>query len=184
MVAVTLESVGFDPSAAGAAVDDGGMSWVLTAPGDIGATVIASLFRRSDSPDELVGDANSAERAEALIDLVTAALPDAELLDHEVQTLADLARSHDPQRVSSGPGPADPEVAEVLGNFIRSMEERWVDESTPALGGRTPRDALTDPIGREQLEQLLASLPRIDNPGAMSPVRLRARLDLPEPSAL
>jgi hypothetical protein len=183
-VGAALESVGFE---SGAAVEDveideiDELSWVLTTIGQIGPTIISQLFLRSDCPDELVGDANSAERAEALIDLVAAALPDAELIDHEVQTLADLARSYDPERVSSELDVTDPEVAEVLANFMQSMEERWIDESIPALGGRTPRDAITDPIGREQVEQLLASFPHIDHPGAMSPVRLRALLGLPEP---
>jgi hypothetical protein len=184
-VGAALESVGFGSSASGASADEiDELSWVLTAPGQIGPTVISQLFLRSDCPDELVGDANSAERAEALIDLVAAALPDAELIDHEVQTLADLARAYDPERVSSELDVTDPQVAEMLTNFMHSMEERWIDESIPALGGRTPRDAITDPIGREQVEQLLASVPIIDDPGAMSPVRLRALLGLPEPPAM
>jgi hypothetical protein len=55
-----------------------------------------------------------------------------------------------------------------------------LDESIPALGGRTPRDAVGNPIAREQLEQLLASFPEPgpDDVGPMSPDRLRRALDL------
>lgn len=37
-------------------------------------------------------------------------------------------------------------------------EARWVDEPVPALGGRTPRQALDDPTRREDLFALLREL--------------------------
>jgi hypothetical protein len=38
---------------------------------------------------------------------------------------------------------------------MREQEERWVDESIPALGGLTPRQAADEPTRREQLVALL-----------------------------
>jgi hypothetical protein len=32
---------------------------------------------------------------------------------------------------------------------------KWVDEKIPALGGKTPRDAVKTPEGREKVEELL-----------------------------
>ncbi len=62
-------------------------------------------------------------------------------------------------------------------------EERWVDEHIPALGGRTPRQAVQDPIGREEVLQLLASFPEPGDAGSggpigMSPDRIRSLLGL------
>jgi hypothetical protein len=38
----------------------------------------------------------------------------------------------------------------------RQMQARWLDDSVPALGGLTPRQAAADPTRREQLERLLS----------------------------
>ena len=75
---------------------------------------------------------------------------------------------------------SDPALRQVMAEFIADQERRWLDESIPALGGRTPRDAAQDPIGREQLAQLLGSFPAPapDEVGMMSPDRLRKALAL------
>ena len=74
----------------------------------------------------------------------------------------------------------DPQVRAILAQHIAQYEARWLDESIPALGGRTPRDAVMDPVGREDVIRLLASLPvpNDDEVGAMDPRRLRAALGL------
>ena len=86
----------------------------------------------------------------------------------------------DPADAPPRPDLTDPVLRQVLAEFIADQERRWLDESIPALGGRTPRDAAEDPIGREQLEQLLASFPEsaADDLGVMSAERLRKALDL------
>jgi hypothetical protein len=68
----------------------------------------------------------------------------------------------------------------ALAEYVADYERRWLDESIPALGGRTPRDAAGDPIGRKELARLLASfpVPEPDQIGAMNPDRLRAALGL------
>lgn len=73
----------------------------------------------------------------------------------------------------------DPEVSAALTEVIRQYEQDWLDESIPALAGRTPRQAAADPTRRPDLIRLLDSFPdHPDDPGAMSPRRLRAALDL------
>jgi hypothetical protein len=75
--------------------------------------------------------------------------------------------------------PADPAVAAALDQFIRDYEQKWLDESIPALAGHTPRQAAADPTRRGDLIRLLDSFPaHHDNPGTMNPDRLRAALDL------
>lgn len=36
--------------------------------------------------------------------------------------------------------------------------KKWLNEPIPALGGKTPRQAASDPAMREQLEELLKSV--------------------------
>jgi SEC-C motif len=130
--------------------------------------------------DELICDANSAERAELAEALVDEALGDAELIDVDRRTMEEAALAVDLDDRSEPLDQSDPAIREVLERFVAEMEERWLDESIPALGGRTPREAVKDPVGREEVEQLLASFPSLtgDEPGMMDPDRLRRALGL------
>lgn len=67
---------------------------------------------------------------------------------------------------------------EVLDGFIRLYEDTWLDESIPALGGRSPREVAADPTRRDDLIRLLDSFPQAETPGMMSVARLRAALGL------
>jgi hypothetical protein len=75
---------------------------------------------------------------------------------------------------------SDPAVRQAIDQMMRDHELRWVDEEIPALGGRTPREAVGDPVGREEVEQLLASMPDVEAMGGfgMDPARIRALLGL------
>jgi len=61
-----------------------------------------------------------------------------------------------PKRASSL---EDEEIPEkLLPIFSRKMEEwvtQWLDEKLPALDGKTPREAVRTPEGREKVEELL-----------------------------
>lgn len=98
--------------------------------------------------------------------------PDAVLVDDAVLDLDEV-------EPTSAPRVDDPAVLEVVARLIADHEQRWLDEHDPALGGRTPREAVQDPIGREEVLQLLAGFPEPE-PGApgMSPARLRTALGL------
>ncbi|MET0145217.1 MAG: SEC-C domain-containing protein [Ilumatobacteraceae bacterium] len=139
-------------------------------------TVIAGLRLVGD---ELTVEVNSSERAAELQLLVADALPDAEVIDVDVHP---FEMPDEPIR-TSGTRTADlddPAIRAALAEHIAGYERRWLDESIPALGGRTPREAAGDPIGREELTRLLASfpVPGPDEVGAMDPDRLRAELGL------
>jgi hypothetical protein len=131
--------------------------------------------------DELICEANSTERAELAEALVEEAVSGAELIDVDRRTMEEMAQGVDPDDLPEPLDQSDPAIREVLEQFVAEMEERWLDESIPALGGRTPREAVKDPVGREEVEQLLASFPAAaeDEPGMMDPDRLRQALGLP-----
>ena len=90
-------------------------------------------------------------------------------------------RHGDPAHRATGPPPApnlldDPEMADVREQISAELERRWLDDHIPALGGRTPREAALDPIGRHELERLLDSFD--GGPGLMDVARLRQALGL------
>jgi hypothetical protein len=61
---------------------------------------------------------------------------------------------------------------------VQQYERQWVDESVPALHGLT-RQALDDPVEREELDRLLATMEdRFVGPGTMNPGRVRRLLGL------
>jgi hypothetical protein len=53
-----------------------------------------------------------------------------------------------------------PEVQEQIAEIIHKHWEGWVDESIPALGGQTPREAISSPDGRESVAALLREAER------------------------
>jgi hypothetical protein len=129
--------------------------------------------------DVLTVEVNSAERAAELQLLVADALPDAEILDVDARPFELPDAPVDPSEMRR-PDLDDPALRAVLAEHVAGYERRWLDESIPALAGRTPREAAGDPIGREELTRLLASfpVPGPDDVGVMSPDRLRAALEL------
>jgi hypothetical protein len=76
----------------------------------------------------------------------------------------------------SGGVDLDPEVREEI---IEVMENRWLGESIPALGGATPREAADDPTRRDDLLALLRQFGDPDQTGpamTMSASSLRKKL--------
>jgi hypothetical protein len=177
------------PDPAGAALvaagfqDDGEGTFTLVAntASQHGRIVLSATI----DGDRLVVSANSDARAAEAQALIARALPDAELVDrdrHDVDEFLDERPQPEPGvsgPLPSLPGVADEEVAAMVGEFMRGYEREWLDHEIPALGGRTPRQAAADPIGRHQLERLLATFSRLpaDEIG-MDPDRIRHQLGL------
>jgi len=55
---------------------------------------------------------------------------------------------------------AVPEVRARIEEMLRAHYANWATEKLPALGGRTPRQAVKDPEGREMVEALLVQMER------------------------
>ncbi|HET8930331.1 MAG TPA: hypothetical protein VFN21_06715, partial [Acidimicrobiales bacterium] len=93
----------------------------------------------------------------------------------------------DPDDATGLIDPADmpPEIQAAVRRQMDAYEQAWVDESIPALGGATPREALDDPTRRDDLFRLLdqmeqhdAALSEAKRALGMRPARLRELLGL------
>jgi len=153
----------------------------------------------------LTVEANSEERMDRVLRVLTTSIPQMEVLVDERRPLSstktggtrDVQSGDDwprgKARAASGKEAADQgqgaegQVAlppEVLEQLQDRFERRWCEEHVPALGGLTPRQAAADPSRREALERLLAELERANRgrPAdtiGVRPARLREILGLP-----
>ena len=56
----------------------------------------------------------------------------------------------------------DPGVRKQLQDVMQTQVETWIHQKIPALGGRTPLEAVRDPDGKEMVEALLLDWERRD----------------------
>jgi hypothetical protein len=81
----------------------------------------------------------------------------------------------------------DPEMRKHFQEKMQEQVEAWANEKVPALGGRTPMEAVKDPDGREIVDSLLVQWERHAEEGMYSHgvrpdiSRLRRILNLPVP---
>jgi hypothetical protein len=150
-----------------------------------GREVVRGWIRRD--PELFVIEANSEARLARLQAMLLEVAPDAELVDEQRVLPSDVlagAAYADVSAAVTGDEDPPPELVAFLDQHMAEQERRWVDESIPALGGLTPRQAADDPTRRADLQRLLdefdAQSTRLP-PGARSfdVARLRALLDLP-----
>ena len=117
----------------------------------------------------LTADVNSARRADRLIREVTRRLGKKNVallsrsvmdLQRELETRRQTRSRHEPP---VGPDPEDErprELRELEANLRRQHALDWLDTRVPALGNKTPRQAVRTRGGRERVEALLASFER------------------------
>ena len=142
-------------------------------------SIIRSFLRRDD--DSLVVETNSVERAERLLSRLRTMAPDLEMVADERVPWEMRGEAVESSETSRPESPPDARAA--LEAVVWEMEDRWVDESVPALGGLTPRQALDDPTRREDLLALLRefeqdALPDGSPFATFDVARLRAKLGL------
>jgi hypothetical protein len=109
-------------------------------------------------------DVNSEKREEAIRAVVAEALGErARYRATEIQSLEKLlAEPPGAPRTSDETAALleRPEVKAKIAEMMAKHYERWMDEKIPALGGRTPREAVRDPSGREAVAALLRQIER------------------------
>ncbi|KKC01173.1 tetratricopeptide repeat family protein [Mycolicibacter arupensis] len=130
--------------------------------------------------DTVAVDTNSDARMDRVLVVLRGIDPALEILDETRTPIGDLKQAaavtgdHPVARE-----PEDPELLAFMEQVLHEYEERWLDESIPALGGITPRQAADDPTRRGDLIRLLNSFPSGAAAGrGMDADRLRAALGL------
>jgi hypothetical protein len=115
----------------------------------------------------LTAEVNSAQRAKALRREIDSRLGrKARFKVDEIQDAKAMLRESPP-----GKGGRDsaaehnelmkhPEVREQMTEIIARHWEAWIDQEIPALGGKTPKEAVKTPDGREAVEALLKDAER------------------------
>ncbi|MFZ5925957.1 MAG: SEC-C metal-binding domain-containing protein [Acidobacteriota bacterium] len=137
-------------------IDDGrgSFTWLRGDPGSPDNTILGHL---SLSEGRLALECNSRNRLAAGKALLQKTAPGClRHLGDEITPIDELKR-----QVSRGtsPGTEDSVPPEIANPLIEQMLERhystWPDTPLPALGGKTPREAVRTPGGRREVEDLL-----------------------------
>ena len=152
-----------------------------------GETILRASVTLSDGVITL--EANSRERFKRLADRLGDVVPNLSLLDYDEQDpRIELMRRRGGGNAEDARDPAgldepdSSELTELLKSYMQQRELKWLDESIPALGGLTPKQARDDPTRREDLMRLLREFEQHgDGQGAgggFDVARLRALLNL------
>lgn len=115
------------------------------------------IGRASVSDQTLELETNSRERADALRERVEAAC--GARIRHRAREHADALSTMvaSPER-GPAPEPPPPELEQLLAEFKQRHYADWPDQSLPALGGKTPREASRTAGGRAALDVLLKDM--------------------------
>ena len=152
---------------AGGRVVRADISWLRAGPGTAMENTV--LGRIKVEAGRLSAEVNSAKRAAALRALLDPRLPGARVLPSVVQSSHALVEKAHARALAGAPLPPDPEqerlmampeVQAALRETLRRHYRSWPDEQLPALGGRTPRQAVQDADGREAVQALLRQFER------------------------
>jgi len=146
-------------------------------PGD---SILRATLHLSGS--QLTVETMSEARMDRALGRLSTELPETELLSDERRALRPGEMPPVPDHIANSPLDGV-DIAEVSVQIQEQFEHRWCDESVPALGGLTPREAAADPSRRETLERLLVQFEQANqiHPTtaiAMRPERLRDLLGL------
>ena len=130
--------------------------------------------------DTLRVETNSEERMDRVLETLERLDPGMRVVDETRTPMDDPRRmaARMPATAQGAVDPDDPQVVALLDKMILDYEEKWLDESIPALDGHTPRQAADDPTRRPDLIRLLDSFPSDTGRHAMNADRLRAALGL------
>lgn len=124
--------------------------------GDAARVVLAVLRLAGDRLEISVNSRRRLERVRAYIEpLLAGLIGDPEITIKSVEDAMAESRSAQPPRQRPVPKRVEREVTQ---RFLDTHYRNWLDEKIPALGAKTPREAVRDFEGREQLVALLKEL--------------------------
>ena len=118
------------------------------------------------TPAGLDVETASEPRLDRVLMTLRAALPGIEVIEEVRRPLAPGEPPPAPSRLLAASsqtefGDLDPaDLKTAMSEIAQTISTRWCDESVPALGGLTPRQAVNDPTRRETLGRLLAEFER------------------------
>jgi hypothetical protein len=143
----------------------------LHTPGPDDASIVRATLARSG--DHLEVSTSAVERLDRVLTELDGEVDVVERTESEI----DWGAKPSGEALSGGVD-LDPEVREEI---IEMMENRWLGEPIPALGGATPREAADDPTRRDDLLALLRQFGDPDGTGpamTMSASSLRKKLGI------
>ena len=125
-------------------------------PGELNPSVFAQL---TIAENELLISVNSKKREKKVRSAIKKLLADkAEFLTSTIRSIDSVMKDDsikpnqdDPDMVLS----ENPEIIQLLENYFANHWKNWIDEKIPALGNKTPRQAVRTKIGKEKVLALL-----------------------------
>lgn len=140
--------------------DDDGFTWINPAGNQHIGPGPVTLGRVHVNGDALVLETMSKERNTRGRAMLEGAL--GSMILHRADSIQDPEVAIEQYR-SRGGSPKNHEVPEdiqrqVVGQYLRDYYARWLDEEIPALGGKSPREAVRTKRGEAQVEELLKEL--------------------------
>ncbi|MBL7064414.1 MAG: DUF2384 domain-containing protein [Anaerolineae bacterium] len=149
--------------------------WFETRPGapslpaPLGRRVLANLTL---TPTTLEVEAMSHQRRDACCDRLEQLLGDRiRLVEAKAKSVDQALRERRPKAEPKEPFIPPPEL---IAELEEKMLRQWIDDSIPALGGLTPREAVKTPEGRQQVLGLIERAGRMQRmmpktPGMFAP---------------
>ncbi|MDP2659885.1 MAG: hypothetical protein Q8R28_04065, partial [Dehalococcoidia bacterium] len=111
--------------------------------------------------ETLTTECNSRKRDRALRERLLKNLGDLVKLEGteykplDMEAMRDMAAEAGPGEGAIDPATLPPEVRQQIQQMVEDMHLRWADERVPALGNRTPREAVKTPEGRREVAQMV-----------------------------
>lgn len=142
-------------------MEDDQLVWVRI--GDADRVHLAGLQFVSD---QLVAEVNSEARLER-VDAWLTKLPGVHQAGVTRRAIGDVPVDDTLRRVGAPEPTMDAETLDAMRAMLHQQLLRWLDESIPALGGKTPRQAIATVEGRRKVVRLIRTMPDPRGPGGV-----------------
>lgn len=165
-----------------------GMVWSVQKSSPNGQDMSGGWLRFDN--DDLIVETNSLQRLDWILERLKEVIGEFQIIERTEESL-EQAREHiDLPAQDTWSDDMREQVFQALDQRMDEMEDKWLEESIPALGGLTPRQALDDPTRKEDLFRLLNEFERTEQQfsdnsdsagsvgGGFNTSRIRAKLGI------